>query len=106
MSDTEPKHSLRKPGNLTRWNERVHLRVDGGGNILPVDAEYNVGGKTPGYKDFLGEHKGAERGQMCIRDSDKPVFGVDDGSVFKDERIGAVRQLPEMCIRDRIVPCG
>ena len=33
------KHSLRKPGNLTRWNERVHLRVDGGGNILPVDGD-------------------------------------------------------------------
>ena len=31
------KHSLRKPGNLTRWNERVHLRVDGGGHVLPVD---------------------------------------------------------------------
>ena len=27
------------PGNLTRWNERVHLRVDGGGNILPVDGD-------------------------------------------------------------------
>ena len=31
------KHTLRKTGNLARWNERVHLRVDGGGNILPVD---------------------------------------------------------------------
>ena len=31
------KHSLRKPGNLARWNERVHLRVDGGGHVLPVD---------------------------------------------------------------------
>ena len=33
------KHSLRKTGNLARWNERVHLRVDGGGNILPVDGD-------------------------------------------------------------------
>ena len=31
-----------------------------------IYSEYNVGGKTPGYKDFLGEHKGAERGQQQI----------------------------------------
>ena len=31
-----------------------------------VYSEYNHGGKTPGYKDFLGEHKGAERGQQQI----------------------------------------
>ena len=30
------KHTLRKTGNLARWNERVHLRVDGGGNMWPV----------------------------------------------------------------------
>ena len=27
------KHSLRKPGNLARWDKRVHLRVDLGGNL-------------------------------------------------------------------------
>lgn len=27
-----------------------------------VYAEYNFAGKTPEYKDFLGEHKGAQRG--------------------------------------------
>ena len=37
LSPSIEGHSLRKPGNLTRWNERVHLRVDGGGNILTVD---------------------------------------------------------------------
>ena len=31
------KHSLRQAGNLARRDKRVHLRVDGGGNILPVD---------------------------------------------------------------------
>lgn len=31
-----------------------------------IYSEYNVAGKTPGYKDFLGEHKGAERGQQQI----------------------------------------
>lgn len=31
-----------------------------------VYSEYNIGGKTPGYKDFLGEHKGAERGQQQV----------------------------------------
>lgn len=31
-----------------------------------IYSEYNGGGKTPGYKDFLGEHKGAERGQQQI----------------------------------------
>ena len=31
-----------------------------------VYTEYNHGGKTPGYKDFLGEHKGAQRGQQQI----------------------------------------
>ena len=33
------KHTLRKPGNLARRDKRVHLRVDGGGNILPVDGD-------------------------------------------------------------------
>ena len=33
------KHSLRQTGNLARRNERIHLRVDGGGNILPVDGD-------------------------------------------------------------------
>ena len=33
------KHTLRKPGNLARRNERVHLRVDGGGHVLPVDGD-------------------------------------------------------------------
>ena len=33
------KHTLRKTGNLARRNERIHLRVDGGGNILPVDGD-------------------------------------------------------------------
>ena len=33
------KHSLRQTGNLARRNERVHLRVDGGGNILPVNGD-------------------------------------------------------------------
>ena len=33
------KHALRQTGNLARRNERVHLRVDGGGNILPVDGD-------------------------------------------------------------------
>ena len=31
------KHSLRQSGNLARRDKRVHLRVDGGGNVLPVD---------------------------------------------------------------------
>ena len=31
-----------------------------------IYSEYTVGGKTPGCKDFLGEHKGAERGQQQI----------------------------------------
>lgn len=31
-----------------------------------VYAEYNFAGKTPEYKDFLGEHKGAQRGQQQI----------------------------------------
>lgn len=31
-----------------------------------IYSEYNVAGKTPGYKDFLGEHKGAERSQQQI----------------------------------------
>ena len=31
------KHTLRQAGNLARRDKRVHLRVDGGGNILPVD---------------------------------------------------------------------
>lgn len=31
-----------------------------------VYTEYNHGSKTPGYKDFLGEHKGAQRGQQQI----------------------------------------
>ena len=33
------KHSLCKPGNLARRDKRVHLRVDGGGNVLPVDGD-------------------------------------------------------------------
>ena len=33
------KHALRKTGNLARRDKRVHLRVDGGGNILPVDGD-------------------------------------------------------------------
>ena len=33
------KHALRQTGNLARRNERVHLRVDGGGNILPVNGD-------------------------------------------------------------------
>ena len=33
------KHSLRQTGNLARRDERIHLRVDGGGNILPVDGD-------------------------------------------------------------------
>lgn len=31
-----------------------------------VYTEYNYGGKTPGYNDFLDAHKGAERGQQQI----------------------------------------
>lgn len=31
------KHALRKPGNLAQWDKRVHLRIDGGGNVLPID---------------------------------------------------------------------
>ena len=31
------KHSLRQAGNLAGWDKRVHLRVDGGGNVLPID---------------------------------------------------------------------
>lgn len=31
-----------------------------------IYSEYNIGGKTPGYKDFLDAHKGAERGQQQI----------------------------------------
>ena len=31
------KHALRQSGNLARRDKRVHLRVDGGGNVLPVD---------------------------------------------------------------------
>ena len=31
-----------------------------------VYAEYNFAGKTPEYKDFLGKHKGAQRGQQQI----------------------------------------
>ena len=33
------KHTLRKPGNLARRDKRVHLRVDGGGHVLPVDGD-------------------------------------------------------------------
>ena len=33
------KHTLRKTGNLARRDECVHLRVNGGGNILPVDGD-------------------------------------------------------------------
>ena len=33
------KHTLRKTGNLARRDKRVHLRVDGGGNVLPVDGD-------------------------------------------------------------------
>ena len=31
------KHSLRQSGNLARRDKRVHLRIDRGGNVLPVD---------------------------------------------------------------------
>lgn len=31
-----------------------------------IYAEYQVAGKTPGYRDFLDEHKGAERGQQQL----------------------------------------
>ena len=31
------KHTLRQAGNLAWRDKRVHLRIDGGGNILPVD---------------------------------------------------------------------
>ena len=31
------KHSLRQAGNLAGRDKRVHLRVDGGRNVLPVD---------------------------------------------------------------------
>lgn len=31
-----------------------------------IYSEYNIGGKTPGYQDFLDTHKGAERGQQQI----------------------------------------
>lgn len=31
------KHSLRQTGNLAGRDKRVHLRIDGGGNILSVD---------------------------------------------------------------------
>ena len=31
------KHSLREPGNLAGRDKAVHLRIDGGGNILSVD---------------------------------------------------------------------
>jgi len=33
------KHTLRKTGNLARRDKRVHLRVDGGGHVLPVDGD-------------------------------------------------------------------
>ena len=33
------KHSLRQAGNLARWDKRIHLRVDGGGHVLPVDGD-------------------------------------------------------------------
>ena len=33
------KHALRQSGNLARRDKRVHLRVDGGGNVLPVDGD-------------------------------------------------------------------
>lgn len=31
------KHSLRQAGNLAGRDKRVHLRIDRGGNVLPVD---------------------------------------------------------------------
>ena len=34
--------------------------------VWVVYAEYNFAGKTPEYKDFLGKHKGAQRGQQQI----------------------------------------
>ena len=33
------KHTLRQTGNLAWRNERVHLRIYGGGNVLPVDGD-------------------------------------------------------------------
>ena len=33
------EHPLRQAGNFARRDKRVHLRVDGGGNILPVDGD-------------------------------------------------------------------
>lgn len=33
------KHSLRQSGNLARRDKRVHLRVDGCRNVLPVDRD-------------------------------------------------------------------
>lgn len=41
------KHSLRQAGNLARWDKRVHLRVDGGRNVLPID-----GNGLPFLQDF------------------------------------------------------
>ena len=33
------KHSLRQAGNLAGRDKRVHLRIDRGGNVLPVDGD-------------------------------------------------------------------
>ena len=39
VGDRTHEHSLREAGNLAGRDERVHLRVDGGGNVLTVDGD-------------------------------------------------------------------
>ena len=39
VADRTHEHALREAGNLARRNERVHLCVDGGGDVLTVDGD-------------------------------------------------------------------
>ena len=39
VADCTHEHALREAGNLAGRNERVHLCVDGGGNVLTVDED-------------------------------------------------------------------
>ena len=57
VGDSTDKHALRQVANLRRRNQAVHLRVDRGGNVLPID-----GDGLPSLQDFakpFGERLGS-----------------------------------------------
>ena len=39
IGDGAGKHALRQVANLRRRDQAVHLRVDRGGNVLPIDGD-------------------------------------------------------------------